>query len=91
MWYRQRQLHQYHRRGNTPLQQGIPLFNPAVARPLFGVSISMSNRDYPYGMPMLMIDDLHTNMSIYSDNAMATEPSYNPHNDFALTIENMVD
>ena len=49
-----------------------------AARPLFGFSMPMNNRDYPYGMPTLMMVDLHTNMSNFSDNAIETVSSYNP-------------
>lgn len=52
--------------GNTP-------FNPVVARPLFGFSMSMNNRDYPYGMPTSMFVGIHTNMLTYSDNANKTK------------------
>lgn len=48
-------------------QPGNILFNYAVVRPLFGFSMPMNNRDYPYGMPTSMMVGLHTNMSNFSN------------------------
>lgn len=73
-----------------PSESRNTMFNPTVARPLFGFSMAMNNKDYPYGMPTSMMVGLHTNMSTFSDNAMATVSSYNPQNAFASTINNMV-
>lgn len=64
------------------------LFNPTIVRPLFGFSMPNNNRDYLYGIPTLMVD-FHTNMSKYSDNAVATTPLYNHQNASASTINNM--
>lgn len=72
-----------------PPQSRNTLFNPTVARPLFGFSMPMNNRDYLYGMPRLMMVDLHTNMSTLSDNTMATTPLYNSQNASVSTIINM--
>lgn len=77
--------------GMTPsLQPWNTLFNPTVARLLFGFSMPKNNMEYPHGMPTSMMVGLRTNISTYSDNATDTRPSYNPHNAFALTINNMV-
>lgn len=71
-----------------PPHPGNSVFNPVVARPLFGFSMQMNNRDYPYGMPTSMMVVIHTNMSTYSDNAVVTRPSYNPHNASLITNTN---
>ena len=66
--------------GVTPLSRaGNAFFNPAVTRPLFGFSMPMINRDYPYGMPTSVMVGIHTNMSNFSDNVMVNVPSYKTH------------
>lgn len=65
-------------------------FNPTITRCLFDFSMPMDNREYPYGISTSMMDVLYTNMLTYRDNAMATKPSYKPHNASASTINNMV-
>lgn len=40
-------------------------------------------------MPTSVMVGLHTNISTFSDNAMATRLAYNPHNASASTINNM--
>lgn len=60
-----------------PPHAGNTLFNPAVARPLFGLTMPMNNRDYHYGMPKSMMVGLHTNMSTFSVNPMKIVLSYN--------------
>lgn len=49
---------------NTPPHPVNTLFNLAVARHLFGFSMPMNNRNYPYGIPTSMMASLHTNMSV---------------------------
>ena len=71
-------------------QPGNNLFNHAVARTLFGLSMPINNREYLYYIPTSMMDGLHTNMPTFSDNAMATGPPYNPHNASSSAIYNMV-
>lgn len=82
-----------------PPQLGSFPSNLLVARPMFRdarapfqlvFSMPMNNRLYPYGMPTSMMVGLQNNMSTYSDNAISTRPSYNRHNSFSLTINNMV-
>lgn len=58
-------------------------------RPLFGFSMPPSGRDYPYGIPTSVMDNRQTNISTFSDNAVATTPLYNPYNASAPTINNM--
>lgn len=38
-----------------PPQMKNTLFNPTVTRPLFGFSIPMNNKDYPYGIATSMM------------------------------------
>lgn len=75
---------------NPPPQTWNTLFKPTISKPLFGFSsMPMNNGNYPYGMPTSMMVDLHTNMSMFSDNTVETTPLYNPQNSYVSTINNM--
>lgn len=52
-------------------------------------TLPMGNRDYPYGMPVMMMTDLHSNTSTYEDNTMAVVPPYNPYSASGLIKNNL--
>lgn len=77
--------------GETPLPQSRnSLNNPAIAGPLFGFSMPSPDKDYPYGVPTSMMENLQPNAPTFIDNVMATTPLYNPCNASTSTINNTV-
>lgn len=52
-------------------------------------TLPFSGREYPYGMLTAMMEDLHTNVSMYANNAIIVNSPFNPYMASRFAINNL--